>query len=127
VPWRAVAAGVALQIALALLFLKVRFVKDAFPASCSASSEAARRPSKSRTRQPPSCSRFVPCRWLCGFAIFGSLGITLGGLGTMCPQRRGEVLALGLKSVVAGVVDRLHEVQAFGDSRLPMLALAWPG
>ena len=28
---------------------------------------------------------------LCGFANFGSLGIMLGGLGTMCPERRAEI------------------------------------
>jgi CNT family concentrative nucleoside transporter len=39
---------------------------------------------------------------LCGFANFGSLGIVIGGLGTMCPERRAEVVALGLKSIVAG-------------------------
>jgi concentrative nucleoside transporter, CNT family len=39
---------------------------------------------------------------LCGFANFGSLGIMIGGLGTMCPERRAEVVALGLKSIVAG-------------------------
>ena len=39
---------------------------------------------------------------LCGFANFGSLGIMIGGLGTMCPERRGEVVALGLKSILAG-------------------------
>jgi CNT family concentrative nucleoside transporter len=27
-----------------------------------------------------------------------------GGLGTMCPERRGEVVALGLKSIVAGTL-----------------------
>ena len=41
---------------------------------------------------------------LCGFANFGSLGIMIGGLGTMCPERRGEVVALGLKSIVAGTL-----------------------
>ena len=41
---------------------------------------------------------------LCGFANFGSLGIMIGGLGTMCPQRRAEVVALGLKSIVAGTL-----------------------
>ena len=41
---------------------------------------------------------------LCGFANFGSLGIMIGGLGTMCPQRRDEVVALGLKSIVAGTL-----------------------
>jgi concentrative nucleoside transporter, CNT family len=41
---------------------------------------------------------------LCGFANLGSLGIMIGGLGTMCPQRRGEVVSLGLKSIVAGTL-----------------------
>jgi len=41
---------------------------------------------------------------LCGFANFGSLGIMIGGLGTMCPERRTEVVALGLKSIVAGTL-----------------------
>jgi concentrative nucleoside transporter, CNT family len=39
---------------------------------------------------------------LCGFANFGSLGIMIGGLGTLCPERRSEVVALGMKSIVAG-------------------------
>jgi CNT family concentrative nucleoside transporter len=39
---------------------------------------------------------------LCGFANFGSLGIMIGGLGTMCPERRAEVVSLGLKSIIAG-------------------------
>ena len=41
---------------------------------------------------------------LCGFANFGSLGIMIGGLGTMCPERRSEVVALGLKSIMAGTL-----------------------
>jgi len=41
---------------------------------------------------------------LCGFANFGSLGIMLGGLGTMCPERRSEVVSLGMKSIVAGTL-----------------------
>jgi CNT family concentrative nucleoside transporter len=41
---------------------------------------------------------------LCGFANFGSLGIMIGGLGTLCPERRGEVVALGMKSIVAGTL-----------------------
>jgi CNT family concentrative nucleoside transporter len=28
----------------------------------------------------------------------------LGGLGTMCPERRSEVVSLGLKSIVAGTL-----------------------
>jgi CNT family concentrative nucleoside transporter len=41
---------------------------------------------------------------LCGFANFGSLGIMIGGLGTMCPERRGEVVSLGFKSILAGTL-----------------------
>ncbi|MGH8732447.1 MAG: NupC/NupG family nucleoside CNT transporter [Burkholderiales bacterium] len=41
---------------------------------------------------------------LCGFANLGSLGIMIGGLGTMCPERRAEVVDLGIKSIVAGTL-----------------------
>src|SRR3954447_961226 len=49
-------------------------------------------------------SRVLLTYALCGFANFGSLGIMIGGLGTMCPERRSEVVALGLKSIVAGTL-----------------------
>ena len=41
---------------------------------------------------------------LCGFANFGSLGIMLGGMGTMVPERRAEIAALGLKAILAGTL-----------------------
>ena len=41
---------------------------------------------------------------LCGFANFGSLGILIGGLGVMVPERRAEVVQLGMKSIVAGTL-----------------------
>jgi concentrative nucleoside transporter, CNT family len=41
---------------------------------------------------------------LCGFANFGSLGILIGGMGAMVPERRGEIVALGMKSIVAGTI-----------------------
>jgi CNT family concentrative nucleoside transporter len=44
---------------------------------------------------------------LCGFANFGSLGIMLGGMGTMVPERRAEIAALGLKSILAGTLATL--------------------
>jgi CNT family concentrative nucleoside transporter len=28
----------------------------------------------------------------------------IGGLGTMCPQRRAEIVGLGMKSIVAGTL-----------------------
>jgi len=51
-----------------------------------------------------SRSRLLLTYALCGFANFGSLGIMIGGLSTMCPQRRGEIIGLGLKSIVAGTL-----------------------
>jgi len=39
---------------------------------------------------------------MCGFANPGSLGIMIGGLGTMVPDRRNEVVELGLRSILAG-------------------------
>ncbi len=41
---------------------------------------------------------------MCGFANPGSLGIMIGGMGTMAPGRRSEIVALGLRSVVAGTL-----------------------
>jgi CNT family concentrative nucleoside transporter len=50
-------------------------------------------------------SRVLMTYALCGFANFGSLGIMIGGLGTMCPERRAEIVALGMKSIVAGTLS----------------------
>ena len=41
---------------------------------------------------------------LCGFANFGSLGILIGGMGAMVPERRGEIVELGMKSILAGTL-----------------------
>ena len=41
---------------------------------------------------------------LCGFANFGSLGILIGGMGAMVPERRGEIIQLGMKSIAAGTL-----------------------
>ena len=49
-------------------------------------------------------SRLLMTYAMCGFANFGSLGIMIGGLATMCPERRGEIVALGMKSIVAGLL-----------------------
>ena len=49
-------------------------------------------------------SRLIMTYAMCGFAHFGSLGIMIGGMGAMAPERRGEIVQLGLKSVLAGVM-----------------------
>jgi CNT family concentrative nucleoside transporter len=41
---------------------------------------------------------------MCGFANPGSLGIMIGGMGTMAPGRRDEIVALGLRSIIAGTL-----------------------
>jgi CNT family concentrative nucleoside transporter len=49
-------------------------------------------------------SRLIMLYAMCGFANFGSLGIMIAGLGTMAPERRDDVLSLGLKSIVSGTI-----------------------
>jgi CNT family concentrative nucleoside transporter len=52
-------------------------------------------------------SRLIMVYALCGFANFGSLGIMIGGLTTLIPERRQEVIGLGFKSIVAGTLATL--------------------
>jgi CNT family concentrative nucleoside transporter len=52
-------------------------------------------------------SRLIMLYAMCGFANPGSLGIMIGGLGTMAPSRRDEIVALGLRSIVAGTLATL--------------------
>jgi CNT family concentrative nucleoside transporter len=49
-------------------------------------------------------SRLIMLYALCGFANFGSLGIMIAGLSTMAPERRDDVVSLGLKSIVSGTL-----------------------
>ena len=49
-------------------------------------------------------SRLVMTYALCGFANFGSLGILIGGMGAMVPERRPEIVALGLRSILSGTM-----------------------
>lgn len=49
-------------------------------------------------------SRLILTYALCGFANPGSLGIMIGGLSAMVPERREEVVALGLRTILAGTL-----------------------
>ncbi|MCB1734974.1 MAG: nucleoside:proton symporter [Gammaproteobacteria bacterium] len=49
-------------------------------------------------------SRLILTYALCGFANFGSLGILIGGMGAMAPERRAEIVALGPKSILSGTL-----------------------
>jgi CNT family concentrative nucleoside transporter len=41
---------------------------------------------------------------LCGFANFASIGIQLGGIGAMAPQRRADLAQLGLRAMLGGTL-----------------------
>ena len=49
-------------------------------------------------------TRVVLTYALCGFANFGSLGIVIGGLGAMIPERRGEIVDLGFRTILSGTI-----------------------
>ncbi len=49
-------------------------------------------------------SRLIMLYAMCGFANFGSLGIMIGGMATMAPERRDDIVSLGLKSIVSGTL-----------------------
>lgn len=49
-----------------------------------------------------SHTRLIMTYALCGFANLGSLGILLGGLSAMLPERRADIFALGPKSLLSG-------------------------
>jgi CNT family concentrative nucleoside transporter len=49
-------------------------------------------------------SRLIMTYALCGFANLGSLGIMLGGLGAIAPERRDEIISLGFKSILSGTL-----------------------
>jgi CNT family concentrative nucleoside transporter len=49
-------------------------------------------------------SRLIMLYAMCGFANFGSLGIMIAGLNVMAPERRADVVSLGVKSIVSGTL-----------------------
>jgi CNT family concentrative nucleoside transporter len=49
-------------------------------------------------------TRLILTYAMCGFANFGSLGIMIGGMGAMAPERRGEIVSMGIKSIVSGTI-----------------------
>ena len=41
---------------------------------------------------------------LCGFANFSSIGIQIGGIGALVPERRSDLARLGLRAMLAGTL-----------------------
>ncbi len=52
-------------------------------------------------------SKIIMIYSMCSFANFGSLGILIGGMGTLCPERREEIASMGIKALIAGVLASL--------------------
>jgi CNT family concentrative nucleoside transporter len=44
---------------------------------------------------------------LCGFANFMSIGIQIGGIGALAPERRSELASLGIRALVGGTLASL--------------------
>ncbi|CAG2104340.1 unnamed protein product [Medioppia subpectinata] len=42
---------------------------------------------------------------LCGFSNFGSIGIQLGGLGSMAPERKADLSSMALRAMIAGSIS----------------------
>jgi len=51
---------------------------------------------------------------LCGFANLSSMAALLGGLGSMAPNRRGDIARLGFRSVAAGMLASLLSASIAG-------------
>jgi len=49
-------------------------------------------------------TRLIMTYALTSFANFGSLGILIGGLGSLAPERRDEVVSLGMTAILAGTL-----------------------
>ena len=44
---------------------------------------------------------------LCGFANLGSIGMQIGGIGALVPERRNELAQLGVRAMLAGTMANL--------------------
>jgi CNT family concentrative nucleoside transporter len=52
-------------------------------------------------------SKLILLYALCGFANFGSVGIMVGGICAMAPERKHDIVALGFKAMVSGTIASL--------------------
>jgi CNT family concentrative nucleoside transporter len=49
-------------------------------------------------------SKLIMTYAMCGFANFGTLGILIGGMSTIVPERKNEIVSLAFKSIIAGTL-----------------------
>jgi CNT family concentrative nucleoside transporter len=51
---------------------------------------------------------------LCGFANLSSIGIQIGGIGALAPNKRGELARLGFRAMIAGTMANLMSASIAG-------------
>ena len=51
---------------------------------------------------------------LCGFANFSSIGIQIGGIGALAPNRKGDLARLGIRAMLAGTMANLMSASIAG-------------
>jgi CNT family concentrative nucleoside transporter len=51
---------------------------------------------------------------LCGFANFSSIGIQMGGIGALAPNKKGDLAKLGLRAMLAGTMANLMSASIAG-------------
>lgn len=59
-------------------------------------------------------TRLIITYAICGFANFGSMGILIGGLSIMCPERRADFLSLSWKTLYAGTLATIMSAAVIG-------------
>jgi CNT family concentrative nucleoside transporter len=59
-------------------------------------------------------SVFLATFALCGFANFSSIGIQIGGIGALVPERRSDLAALGFKAMIGGTIASLLTASVAG-------------
>ena len=52
-------------------------------------------------------SRLILTYALCGFANFASIAIQIGGIGSLAPERRGDLARFGMRAVLGGSIATL--------------------
>jgi CNT family concentrative nucleoside transporter len=61
-----------------------------------------------------SRSVFLSTFALCGFANFMSIGIQIGGIGALAPERRSDLASLGVKALIGGTLASLLSASVAG-------------
>ena len=64
--------------------------------------------------QLDSRSYLIATYALCGFANLGNIGVEIGGIGSLAPNKRGELAKLGLRAMLAGTMANLMSASIAG-------------